>query len=80
MALWKKSPMPTHSKADGSACDGVLIWGKDTLKLTTKTIIRRECPLCGFRQRFNPQMQQWLEDERNPKPGTGHWVEGRYGS
>jgi len=72
--------MPTHSKADGSPCAGVLVWGKDTPKVTQKTVIRRECPLCGFRQRFNPKMQQWLEDERNPQPGTGRWVEGRYGS
>lgn len=69
--------MPTHSKADGSACDGVLVWGKDTAKITPRTVIRRECPVCGFRQRFNPKMQQWLEDERNPQPGSGHYVHGR---
>jgi hypothetical protein len=64
--------MTTHNKLDGSPCDGVLYWSKDTLKITSKTVVRRECPLCGFRQRFNPKMQQWLEDDRNLQPGTGH--------
>lgn len=79
MAWWKR-PVTSHQKADGAPCEGILVWGKDTARITQKTVFRRECPLCGLRQRFNPQMQQWLEDERNPVPGTGRWVEGRYGS
>jgi hypothetical protein len=78
LTAWWKPPVTTHSKSDGTPCDGILVWGKDTLKITPKTVIRRECPVCGLRQRFNPKMQQWLEDERNPAPGTGGWVNGRY--
>lgn len=73
---WWKLPVTTHNKADGTPCTGVMVWGKDTLRLTQKTVVRRECPVCGFRQRFNPKMQQWLEDERNSQPGTGRWVTG----
>ena len=79
MASWKTRMTP-HRKADGSPCDGVFRWGKDTLWLSARTTIRRECPLCGFRQKFNPRMKQWLSHGHNPRPGAGRWAEDRYGS
>lgn len=78
MELWKPTPkMPSsHNKPDGTPCDGILVWGKNTSKLRANSLIRRECPVCGFRQQYNPSMAQWLDHARNSEPGTGRWVNG----
>lgn len=73
---WLRRPkvLSSHNKPDSATpCDGALDWGKSPAQQ-----IRRECPLCGYREVWDHKGRKWSSRPRNEHPGQdgqfGPWV------
>ena len=71
--LGKAKPVATHSKPSCGVyiqeCPGQFQWAK-LHPYSGKPEIRRECPVCGCRQRWNEKGKVWVGDDPNPSPGS----------
>lgn len=72
------NPKPTHFKPEttggacihNTPCPGIFEWGKVEAgtRYWRKTVIRRECPVCGRRELWNGRL--WEQGQPNPHPGV----------
>lgn len=62
----------SHNKSDNKPCDGQLVWGK-----TAHGDVRRECPMCGYREEWPKKGRMWNGMPRNERPGDTAWVDGQ---
>lgn len=69
----KSEPVSTHSKPSCGVyiqeCPGQFKWAK-LHPYSGKPEIRRECPVCGCRQRWVEKSRVWAGDDPNPQPGS----------
>lgn len=69
-------PSQHNNPKSGQVCAGGLVWGR-----SHSGEIRRECPVCGYREAWQNKVREWHSRDPNPHPGSSEdggstWVDG----